>query len=174
MSKYPKEFKLKVIDHYLTGNEGFIQVALSYGLHRDVLRNWVHSYQLHGEEGLSPERSRYTPAFKLSVLRYQEQHQLSANRAAMHFNIASGSTIASWQRLYNEHGAAAFKCDVLEQPSPMSKSIDIKKILKIPLTELSPQELLRRAQYLEAENAYLKKLEALAQQKNLANKNKSK
>ena len=174
MSKYPKEFKLKVIHHYLAGNEGFIQVALSYGLHRDVLRKWVHTYRLHGEDGLIPDQSRYTQEFRLSVLRYKEQHRLSANGAAMHFNIASGSTIASWQRLYNERGAAAFKCDVLEQLSPMSKSIDIQKILKIPLTELSPQELLRRAQYLEAENAYLKKLEALAQQKNLADKNKSK
>ena len=174
MSKYSQEFKLKVIDHYLAGSEGFIQVALSYGLNRDVLRKWVHAYQLHGKAGLSSDRGRYTLAFKLSVLRYKEQHQLSANGTAMHFNIPAPATVRYWQRLYNERGATAFKCDALEQPPPMSKSIDIKNILKIPLTELGPQELLRRAQYLEAENAYLKKLEALAQQKNLASKNKSK
>lgn len=78
MSKYSQEFKLKVIHHYLTGKEGFIQAALSYGLHRDVLRKWVHAYQLHDKAGLSSDRDRYTLAFKLSVLRFKEQHQLLA------------------------------------------------------------------------------------------------
>lgn len=50
MSKYSQELKLKVIHHYLAGNEGFIQIAQSYGLNRDVLRRWVHLYQLHGEK----------------------------------------------------------------------------------------------------------------------------
>lgn len=149
MSKYSQEFKLKVIHHYLASNEGFIRVALSYGLHLDVLRKWVHAYQLHGEEGLSSDRGLYTQAFKLSVLRYKEQRQLSANGAAMHFNVASGSTIASWQRLYNERGAAAFKSDVLEQSSPISKAIDIKKILKIPLTELGPAKELGKQEQVQ-------------------------
>lgn len=43
MSKYSKEFKLKAIYHYLAGKEGFIQAALRHGLHRDVLRKWVHT-----------------------------------------------------------------------------------------------------------------------------------
>jgi transposase len=47
----------------------------------------------------------------------------------------------------------------------MPQSIDIKKLLKKPLNELTPAEMRRRLEYLEAENAYLKKLEALAQSK---------
>lgn len=54
------------------------------------------------------------------------------------------------------------------------KSKDIKALLAKSLTELTHEELLRRAEYLEVENAYLKKLEALAQQQDLANKRKSK
>ena len=53
------------------------------------------------------------------------------------------------------------------------KPSDIKALLAKPLTSLTHEELLRKAQYLEVENAYLKKLEALAQQKHLASKNKS-
>jgi transposase len=102
-----------------------------------------------------------------------EQHQLSINQAASHFNIPAPSTIGQWQRLYNEGGITAL------EPKPkgrraMSKPSDIKALLAKPLSSLTHEELLRKAQYLEVENAYLKKLEALAQQKHLASKNKSK
>ncbi len=56
----------------------------------------------------------------------------------------------------------------------MSKRTDYQALLNKPITELSHEELLKRLEYAEAENAYLKKLEALAQQKSLANKNKPK
>ena len=146
MSKYSREFKLKVIHHYLAGNAGFIQVTLLHGLNRYVLPKWAHADQLHGKD-LSSDRGPYTQIFKLPVLRYKEQRQFSANGAAMHFNIPSAAKVSSWQRLYNERGATVFKCDVLGQSSSMSKSIDLQQILKIPLTELTPQELLRRAQF---------------------------
>ena len=55
----------------------------------------------------------------------------------------------------------------------MPKQSEIAALLAKPSTELTHEELLRKALYLEVENAYLKKLEALAQQKHLASKNKS-
>ena len=56
----------------------------------------------------------------------------------------------------------------------MPQSFDIKALLKKPLADLTPAEMRRRLEYLEAENAYLKKLDALVQSKKLANKVKSK
>jgi len=49
------------------------------------------------------------------------------------------------------------------------KLSDIKVLLAKPLTELTHDELLRRAQYLEVENAYLKKLEAILAQARIPN-----
>jgi transposase len=102
-----------------------------------------------------------------------EQHQISINQAAAHFNIPAPSTIGQWQRLYNEGGITALEPKPKGR-QPMSKPSDIKALLAKPLSSLTHEELLRRAQYLEVENAYLKKLEALAQQKHLASKSKSK
>ena len=42
---------------------------------------------------------------------------------------------------------------------------NIKALLKKPISELTPAEMRRRLEYAEAEAAYLKKLEALAQSK---------
>ena len=98
---------------------------------------------------------------------------ISARPAAAHFNIAAPSTITIWQRLYNEGGIAALQSKPRER-SPMPKQSGIAALLIRPSSELTHQELLRKAQYLEVENAYLKKLEALAQQKHLASKNKPK
>jgi transposase len=49
-----------------------------------------------------------------------------------------------------------------------------KTILQKSLTELTAAELQRRLEYVEAENAYLKKLRALVQEKNLANRKQPK
>jgi len=43
-----------------------------------------------------------------------------------------------------------------------------------PVTQMTPQELMQELEYRRVETDYLKKLEALAQQKHLANKNKPK
>lgn len=43
-----------------------------------------------------------------------------------------------------------------------------------PVTQMTPEELMQELEYRRVETDYLKKLEALAQQKYLASKNKSK
>jgi hypothetical protein len=43
-----------------------------------------------------------------------------------------------------------------------------------PVTQMTPDELMQELEYRRMETDYLKKLEALAQQKHLASKNKSK
>jgi transposase len=100
-------------------------------------------------------------------------NQISIRPAAAHFNIAAPSTIGQWLHLYIGGGITALEPKPKGRP-PMSKPSNIKALLGKPLTSLTHEELLRKAQYLEVENAYLKKLEALAQQKHLASKNKSK
>ena len=102
-----------------------------------------------------------------------EQHKLSINQAASHFNIPAPSTIGQWQRLYNEGGITALEPKPKGRP-PMSKRSEIQALQAKPSDQLTHEELLLKSHYLEVENAYLKKLEALAQQKYLVNKNRSK
>jgi len=173
MSKYDTQFKLAVVQDYLK-NRGERRIARLYDVNPKYVTKWALAYQAHGLASLEPRKYRqYTTAFKLEVLQYMRDHQVSVSPTAAHFNIASPSTIVVWQRLYNEGGITALQPKSKGAPLQF-KPKDIRALLAKPLTDLTHEELLRRAQYLEVENAYLKKLEALAQKQDLANKHKSK
>jgi transposase len=170
MSKYDQQFKLKVVREFLKSG-GLKRVAHLFEVSHADVRKWVLAYQAHGHSGLSPKWQHYSPQFKLQVLRYMAKHQVSARPTAAHFGIGSMTTILQWQRLYNEGGITALK------PKPKGRlsmsQFNIKALLKKPISELTPEELRRRLEYAEAEAAYLKKLEALAQSK-AAKENKPK
>ena len=173
MSKYSKEFKLAVIQHYLSGRGGFKTVADRYGVKYAYVRKWVHAFEAHGQKSFIKGCAKYSGAFKLSVLRYMEQHQLSINQTAAHFNIPAPSSLLVWRRLYNEGGITALEPKPKGRP-PMSKPFKPFAPTNKPVTQMTPQELMQELEYRRVETDYLKKLEALAQQKHLANKNKSK
>ena len=173
MSKYSKEFKLEVIQHYLSGKGGFKAVGDRYGVKHTYIQKWVHAYKAHGQKSLTKTYTHYPDTFKVSVLQSMQQDQLSINQAAARFNVPAPSTISLWQRLYNEGGITALEPKPRGRPS-MPKRHEIQALLAKPSSELTPDELLRKLQYLEVENAYLKKLQALAQQKYLASKSKPK
>jgi transposase-like protein len=171
MIKYSTQFKLGVVQAYLKRG-GLKRLAQLYSINTSDIRNWALAYQANGMPGLQKRgHQRYTPEFKIGVLKYMKRNLISARPAAAHFNIAAPSSITIWQRLYNEGGIAALQSKPKGRP-PMPKQSEIAALLARPSSELTHEELLRKAQYLEVENAYLKKLEALAQKKHLASKNK--
>ncbi len=173
MSKYSKEFKLAVINHYLSGQDGFTSTAGIYDVKSAYVRKWVYAFKLHGQNSLIKRYIRHSPAFKLSVLQYMTEHHLSINQAAAHFNIAAPSTVIVWQRLYNEGGLAALQAKPKGR-APMPKPFKPFTPTNKPVTQMTSQELMQELEYRRVEADYLKKLEALAQQKHLASKNKSK
>jgi transposase len=173
MTKYNTQFKLKVVKEYLKFG-GLKRIAHLFEINTSDIRKWTLAYQTHGISSLKKRASRhYTPEFKLSVLQFMKDNQLSARPTAAHFNIPGSSSVLLWQRLYNEGGIKALESKPKGRV-PMPTSDATKKLLVKPLTELTRDELLRKAQYLEVENAYLKKLEALAQKKRSEGKIKRK
>ena len=170
MSKYSKQFKLKVVKEFLKSG-GLKRVGHLFEISHSDVRKWTLAYQAHGHSGLNPSFQHHSPQFKVQVLEYMAQHQISARPAAAHFGIGSMTTILQWQKLYNEGGITALANRPRGRP-PMSQ-LNIKALLKKPISELTPAELRRRLEYAEAESAYLKKLDALAQSK-AAKENKPK
>ncbi len=177
MKKYSKEFKLEVVQAYLAGRLGQRKVAASFHIDRIQLRNWLSAYKAYGIAGLeSRGRSRrYSTEFKLSVLAHRSQHHLSLQDVAILFKIPSFSTVYAWEQRYNQQGINAF-ADRRGRPSTMKKSDVSHSNTKAekPLKSPTHAELLREIEYLKAENAYLKKLEALVQKKQLQRMTKPK
>ncbi len=173
MSKYSKELKLAAINHYLASADGFQSTADHFQVDCRELRTWVYRFRIHNQESLTRCHTRYPALVKLQILECMARHKLSINQTLARFNIASSSTIRVWQRLYNEGGLAALQAKPKGRPS-MSKPFKPFVPTNKPVTQMTPEELMQELEYRRLETDYLKKLEALTQQKHLVSKNKSK
>ena len=168
MSKYSAEFKLKVISEYMYGNSSYNSLCKKYKIpSNSQLRVWINQYEQYGEEGLQNKlvKKKYSGEFKLRVLKYRQTNRLSYKETANHFDISQGSTIASWQRQYNEEGFEG-----LNRPIGRSKSmtLDKKNIEPEKLNESEREELIRlreENEFLRARHEYEKKLRALVQER---------
>lgn len=176
MSTYSKRFKLKVVNAYLSKGLGERAVAASFNINRSQLHEWISVYKRYGAEALTPrnKRQEYSPTFKLSVLIYKHQHNASLPEVALHFHIPSASTIFMWEQRYNQGGINALTTCRGRPGMKKPKNPADPQIANKPWAELTPKELLREIEYLQTENAYLKKLDALIQEKKLAQKLKPK
>jgi hypothetical protein len=98
-----------------------------------------------------------------------QDNKLSLMRITALFNIPAFSTVLQWQRLYDAGGESALLSSRFGR-SVMNQAKN--KIDKAP-KDMTQEELLEEVLNLRAERDYLKKLEALIQQKKLAAKHKS-
>lgn len=176
MTKYDEQYKLQVIERYRSGQHGGLKaVAAFFGLHHSQVRYWVSQYEHHGCAGLRPKRSVYDVPFKLKVLAHMQHEGVSCQQAAVLFNIRSASQLGTWKRQYDSGGVDALASRHPGRSQKMPNSL--------PLTPSAPpvsdegrsrEELLKDLAYLRAENAYLKKLDALIQAKQQAAQKKRK
>lgn len=169
MSKHSTAFKLKVVQYYLSKHVGCSRTATHFGINAETVRRWVAVYQQHGNKALAKSYTHRSLEFKLTVLKWIETEHSSVAQACAHFNIPSLTPVRDWQRRYNTGGIQALTNKPRGRPKAMPEPY---KPSNKPLSELSPEELLRELQYLRAENAYLKKLKALVQSKQSAIKKK--
>lgn len=150
MTRYSKEQMIDAINAVEAG-ESISQVARQNQMSESVLQWTVKCYSEHGEEGLHTHTYNWTANQKHEVLKYMHENQLSLTETGVRLGIRP-STILQWERRYLENDICGLE--------------DKKKGRKARITKPKPpktreEELLDRIQYLEAENAYLKKLNAL-------------
>lgn len=95
---------------------------------------------------------RYTPEFKIKVVETMHSEKLSHREAARLFEISDNNAVAKWERIYLEEGAEGLR---IERRGRKSTGRPPKLEKKIE------EDLIAEVQRLRAENAYLKKLNAL-------------
>lgn len=160
MGKYSSEFKLKVVNYYLKGN-GYKSTAQYFEIPAfDTVRKWVKKYEEHGIKGLlKNQKTSYSGEFKQNVIVYMHTKHLSYQETAIHFNIAGAEVINKWERIYYEEGPQSLYQERRGIKNTMSSK---------PQKKLSKEvegDLIAENQRLRMENAYLKKLQALVQER---------
>ena len=95
---------------------------------------------------------RYTPEFKIKVVETMQKEKLSYREAAREFDVSNHNRVADWERIYLEEGKEGFYIERRGRKSTWRPS-KLKKEVE--------EDLIAEVQRLRAENAYLKKLNAL-------------
>lgn len=161
MFKYSEEFKRAIIQEYLSSSDGFKVLGNRHGVHPSLIQKWINRHRHYGDAGLvSRGFNRFSPQFKLSVLERMWRESLSYSRAAIVCNVANGATISRWEKRYRENGLEGLA------PPDHSKKGTMSKYTEPPCGPRTGEartleDLRRENEYLRAEVAYLKKLDAL-------------
>ena len=165
MTKYSHEVRIKAAKDYCRGGRGLREVARRHGVNVASLRLWVATYRIHGARGVrSKTRNVYSAEFKLAVLQRMRTESLSRRQAAALFNVRRHDMIGIWQRAYDSGGIAALRSTAdRRRESTMEESEGERPGKNRIDDQRSRKELLEELQHLRMENAYLKKLKALAQ-----------
>lgn len=173
MVVHDPSFKLKVVQQYLAGPDGIKPVAMAHGVTRAMVQRWVAAYRHHGAAGLAPKRGGYTASFKREVLQRMWRDGLSYRQTAALFDVRGERIIGAWERQYHAEGVDGLTSRRRGKPAAMTRPKPPKMALKVPDASRSQKALLAELEYLRAENAYLKKLDALIQEKKAAQKKRS-
>ena len=163
MEKYTEQTKLAAVEAYCAGQGGWVATAKDFAVSVSSLRKWVAGYQANGVAGVRTKRRElYSLEFKIEVLRRARDEGLSNRQAAALFDIRKFNIIAVWERAYAAHGMAGLEprrrgrreqaAQVVVPEAPPAHGED---------SERSSDELLCELNFLRAENAYLKKVNAL-------------
>jgi transposase-like protein len=104
----------------------------------------------------------YTGEFKQKVVETMHQEGLSYREAARQFEISDHKRVAAWERIYLEEGAEGL---YIERRGRASAASGTKKGRPPKLDKKVEEDLIAEVQRLRAENAYLKKLNALVSER---------
>lgn len=161
MSKYSSEFKLKVINYYKEGH-GFLSTAKYFGIPAmATVQKWVRKYETNGTQGLMKNmKASYSGEFKQNVIEYMHKNHLSLQQTAFHFNLGHHDIVKKWERIYYEEGPQA----LYEERRGRNKNMNSKPRKK-KLSKEVEEDLIAENQRLRMENEYLKKLNALVQER---------
>lgn len=163
MSKYTNDFKLEVVQYYLTGKTSYPETARHFNMPEwTSIQKWVRKYEKHGFKGLTKAlKSSYTGKFKQEVVEYMHTNHLSLKETAYHFNLGCHDVVSKWERIYYEKGPQA----LYEERRGRRKKNMSSKPRKKNLSKENEEDLIDEVQRLRMENAYLKKLQALIQER---------
>ena len=99
---------------------------------------------------------QYSPEFKIKVIETMHNEGLSHREAARKFEIPAHDSVAKWERIYLEEGKEGL-CIERRGRKSTGRPAKLKKKVE--------EDLIAEVQRLRAENAYLKKLNALVSER---------
>lgn len=161
MSKYSHQEKIEAVLRVIEEGMSEAESAHILGCSENMVHQWKMHYEQGGIESLLITHGTYTGDFKVNVIEYMHANHLSTYATAAIFNIPSKATVGKWERIYYEEGPQGLYRDNRGRKPKMSSGDSKKRKLNKKVEE----DLIAENQRLRMENEYLKKLQALVQER---------
>ncbi|MFB6454966.1 helix-turn-helix domain-containing protein [Chitinophaga sp. Hz27] len=166
--KYSSSQKLIIVKAVISGKESCCSAAVKIGTTDTVILRWVNLYRHHGGAVFDRSAGRYSGQFKVRVIQYMLKKQLSLTQTAAFFGVPQDCTVGLWLKKYKELGANGLLVETRGRKSIMAKKGKNKVVKSTTDAEAKLLALQKENEYLRAENAFLKKLDALIQEEKQA------
>ena len=158
-----EEFKMMVVQYVLDGHTRR-ETSEKFGVSCTPIEKWVNLYKLHGAEGLLSRnlvgrQKGFDSEFRLKVLQYKQEHNLSCTQTAMHFCL-DVVTVCRWDKKFREKGIQGLMMKKKTTTLTKGQKAQEQAMLKKENKRLEEENL-----RLRMENDYLKKLNALIQKR---------
>jgi len=167
MAKYSFDFKLQVVQDYLSGAGGTVFIANKYHIPAESnVRKWVNAYKKLGASGLRRKRQTktYSTQFKLNAVNLYLTSEKSYQETANELGMNTPSQIARWVLDYREKGELAFS-KARGRPRQEDEVADNKRFKSLTANLSESEQELAKLQTenlnLRMENEYLKGLRRL-------------
>ena len=160
--RWTKEEKLKmVLEYKKNGFTPYVE-GCSRKTIRDHINIWAKVYDVYGERGLEHRSRHWTYGDKINAVQRVLDGE-SYHEVAHSLGMSTKTQVMTWHRKYLELGWVGLKLDGRGRKRKMGNKPVKPSKSKSQAEEIV--ELRKRLEYLESENAYLKKLAALVQQR---------
>ncbi|MEZ8968840.1 helix-turn-helix domain-containing protein, partial [Vibrio breoganii] len=168
MSKYNRALKCSIAKQYLQG-ESSQELSRLHSIPSRQIRYWAQVFDIHGSQAFIPHGFAKNAQTKLQALTHMWTNGWSISHTSAVLNFSSSGTLAVWLKQYERYGFQGLERSrgrpaMSKHPFIQNKSDDEKTL----------EELKEELAYLRAENAVLKKLEELEQEKHRRTKKKRK
>lgn len=160
--KWTKEEKLKMVLEYKRSCFIPIVDGCSIKTMRKHILAWARVYEVYGECGLEHRSRHWTYEDKINAVKRVLNGE-SYHEVAYSLGMSTKTQVVTWHRKYLELGWDGLKLDGRGRKRKMGSKPTKPSKSKSQAEEIV--KLRKRLEYLEAENAYLKKLAALVQQR---------
>lgn len=103
--KYSYEFKKFIVTVLESGIMSACEISRRLKIHKGVICRMYNKYKSLGDNGIkyTYTRKKYTIEFKIKVLKYKLENNLSYEATALYFKIPSVSVMHAWYKQYNKH-----------------------------------------------------------------------
>lgn len=165
--KLTLEDKIKIIELRKQGI-GYCKISKQFNIAYSRIRILWKTYEKHGIEGIKhpPNNRKYSAELKIEIIRRVFDGESKSSLAA-EYNLPGAGTIFSWMKKYEELGYNGLE-GKQGRPRGRPKIMTKEEKKNTPLTNDEREELIRlrkEKEYLEMENEYLKKLDALVKER---------